>query len=192
MHRITIAHSIHHHVSSACPLRHLSIEPFDPYYNRRLLWWEGNVACIPLTRAPRQLLLRSVDNPRPLWCSQTNWSRTLQKALVSNNLSSEFSNSVKLRLIAVDGMLFAVRKAERDKTDTDLLRNGTVPSWAQNIYSENGHKWLKKTKERESKWHKNKNIWSRTSRLERESLKNLWESLKNRRGVKSSQVTNHQ
>jgi hypothetical protein len=54
--RITIAHTIRHRISSASLFKHLSNEPFETYYNRRLLRWTGHVARMPLTRAPRKIL----------------------------------------------------------------------------------------------------------------------------------------
>jgi hypothetical protein len=74
--RITIAHAVRHHITSASLLKRLSIEPFDTYYNRRLLRWTGHVARMPLTLAPRKILTRLVDNPRPLGYPQMNWYRT--------------------------------------------------------------------------------------------------------------------
>jgi hypothetical protein len=97
--RITIAHTIRHRISSASLFKHLSIEPFDAYYNRRLLQWRGHVARMPLTRAPRKILTSWVDNPRHLGCPQMNWGQTLEKALQSNDLPTEF---VKWREMAAD------------------------------------------------------------------------------------------
>ena len=54
--RITIAHTIRHHISTESLLKRLGIEPFDTYYHRRLLRWVGHVSRMPLTRAPRKLL----------------------------------------------------------------------------------------------------------------------------------------
>jgi hypothetical protein len=58
---------------------------------------------MPLTRAPRKILTSRVDNPRSLGCPQVNWGRTmkkaLQKALLSNDLPTEF---VKWREMAAD------------------------------------------------------------------------------------------
>jgi hypothetical protein len=42
MFRITIAQTIRHRISSASLFKRLSIEPFDAYYNRRLLRWTGH------------------------------------------------------------------------------------------------------------------------------------------------------
>jgi hypothetical protein len=105
--RITIAHAIRHRISSASLFKRLSIEPFDKYYNRRLLRWTGHVARMPLTRAPRKILTSWVDNSRPLGCPQMKWGRTLKKALLSNDLQTEF---IKWWLIETSGVLFAVLK----------------------------------------------------------------------------------
>jgi hypothetical protein len=80
---------------SALPL----IEPLKSYYYRRLRRWTGHVARMPLTRAPRSMLICLVDNPRPLGCPQMNWGRTLNKAILSNELMSKFVR----REIAADG-----------------------------------------------------------------------------------------
>jgi hypothetical protein len=47
----------------------------------------------------RKILTSWVDNPRPLGCPQMNWGRTLKKALLSNDLPTEF---VKWREMAAD------------------------------------------------------------------------------------------
>jgi hypothetical protein len=83
--RITIAHAIRHRISSATLFKRLSIEPFDTYYNRRLLRWTGHVARMPLNRAPRKILTSWVDNPRPLGCPQMNWGRTLKTHMSKQN-----------------------------------------------------------------------------------------------------------
>jgi hypothetical protein len=84
--RITTAHTILHRISSASLFKRLSIEPFDAYYNRRLLRWTSHVARMPLTRAPRKILTSWVDNPRPLGCPQMNWGRTRTLRAVLNGL----------------------------------------------------------------------------------------------------------
>ena len=38
MRRITIAHAICHRITAKSPLAKLEMEPFDNYYNHRLLW----------------------------------------------------------------------------------------------------------------------------------------------------------
>jgi hypothetical protein len=49
-------YTIRHRISSSSLLKRLSIEPFDKYYNRRLLRWTGHVARMPLTRAPIKII----------------------------------------------------------------------------------------------------------------------------------------
>jgi hypothetical protein len=63
------------------------------------LRWTGHVARTPLTRAPREILTNFVDNPRPFGCPQMNWGRTLEKALQSYGLPTEFA---KWREMAAD------------------------------------------------------------------------------------------
>jgi hypothetical protein len=96
--RITIAYSIRHRVSSASLIKRLAIEPFDTFYNRRLLRLTGHVARMPFTRTQINLTC-CVDNPRSRGCPQMNWGRTLKKALLSYNFPTRF---VKCREIAAD------------------------------------------------------------------------------------------
>jgi hypothetical protein len=96
---ITIAQKICHHISFSSSFKRLSIEPFDTFYNSRLLRWTGHVARMPSTRAPRKILTSWVVNPRPLGCPQMNWGRTLKKALQNYGLPTEFA---KRREMAAD------------------------------------------------------------------------------------------
>ena len=87
--RITMAHTIRHHISSADLLEKLGLSPLDTYYHRRLLRWAGHVSRMPMSRAPRQLLTGWVAHKRPIGCPQMTWGRTLKKALVRNNLPGD-------------------------------------------------------------------------------------------------------
>jgi hypothetical protein len=87
----TIAYSIRHRI--------LSASLFDTHYNRRLLRWTDDVVRMPYTQAPRKILTTWVNIPRPRGCPQINWGRTLKKALLSNDIPTEF---VKWRKIAAD------------------------------------------------------------------------------------------
>ena len=87
---MTIAHTIRHHISSADLFKKLGLNPLDTYYHRCLLRWAGHVSRMPMTRAPRQLLTGWVDHKRPIGCPQMTWGRTLKKALVQNNLPTDF------------------------------------------------------------------------------------------------------
>jgi hypothetical protein len=121
------------------------IEPFDKYYNRRLLWWTGHVARMPLTRATSKILASWVDNPRPLGCPQLNWGRTLKKALQSNDLPTEF---VKWRKIAADRSQWSAvcgsrMPSAKKETPTSSrqenwakLRCGNAPPWVQKTFTE--------------------------------------------------------
>ena len=42
--RISIAHTIRHHISTSSLLARLGIEPLETYYHRRLLRWAGHVS----------------------------------------------------------------------------------------------------------------------------------------------------
>ena len=88
--RITMAHTIRHHISSADLLEKLGLNPLDTYYHRRLLRWAGHVSRMPMSRAPRQLLTGWVAHKRPIGCPQMTWGRTLKKTLVRNNLPGDF------------------------------------------------------------------------------------------------------
>ena len=97
--RITIAHTIRHHISTDSLLKRLGVEPLDTYYHRRLLRWAGHVSRMPLTRAPRKLLTGWVEHPRPIGCPQMTWGRTLKKALKSVKLPTDF---IQWRIAAAD------------------------------------------------------------------------------------------
>ena len=97
--RITIAHTIRHHISTDSLLKRLGVEPLDTYYHRRLLRWAGHVSRMPLTRAPRKLLTGWVEHPRPIGCPQMTRGRTLKKALKSVKLPTDF---IQWRIAAAD------------------------------------------------------------------------------------------
>jgi len=44
--------------------------------------WDGHVARMPMSRAPRQLLTSWVAHSRPAGCPQMTWGRTLENASV--------------------------------------------------------------------------------------------------------------
>jgi hypothetical protein len=62
---ITIAHAIRHHISSASFFKNFAIEPFDNYYNRRLLRWTGHVARMPSNQTPRRPFLTAFSPETP-------------------------------------------------------------------------------------------------------------------------------
>jgi hypothetical protein len=45
---------IRRHASSACLFKRLAIEPFDTFYNRRLLRWTGHISRMPLNPSPKK------------------------------------------------------------------------------------------------------------------------------------------
>jgi hypothetical protein len=127
--RITIAQTIRHRISSASLFKRLSIEPFDAYYNRRLLRWTGHVAQMPLTRAPRKVLNSWVDNTRPLGCPQMNWGRTLKKVLQSYDLPTEF---VKWgERVADRNQWRAIRGSKTPSTTKETLASSRQDIWAK-------------------------------------------------------------
>ena len=97
--RISIAHTIRHRISSTSLFNRLGIESIETYYHRRILRWAGHVARMPMERSVRKLLTGWVANPRPLGCPSMTWGRTLKKALVKNELPTDF---VKWRTLAMD------------------------------------------------------------------------------------------
>ena len=49
-----------------------------------------DVACMLMSRAPRQLLTSLVAHSRPVGCPQMTWGRTLENALKRKGISKEF------------------------------------------------------------------------------------------------------
>ena len=74
--RITMAHTIRHHIPSKQLYKRLGIAAVDQYYHRRLLRWAGHVSRMPMSRAPQQLLTGWVANPRPIGSPLMTWYRT--------------------------------------------------------------------------------------------------------------------
>ena len=72
------------------------IREFDFYYNTKLLRWAGYLARMPMTRMPRKLLTSWVRNARPRGAPQMTFGRTLNKALKSAGLPTQFSRCTKL------------------------------------------------------------------------------------------------
>jgi hypothetical protein len=138
----------------------LSIEPFDTYYNRRLLRWTGHVPRMPLTRAPRKILTSWVDNPRPLGCPQMNWGRTLKRPFWVMTFQLSSSNGARWQLIETNGLLFAVlkhrvlQKRHRpppDKTSGHNFDTAMYPHEYKNLQGK--PRWAgKMSREREKKY----------------------------------------
>ena len=60
------------------------------YFYNRFLRWAGHVARMPMSRAPRQLLISWVAHSWPVGCPQMTWGRTLENALKRKDISKEF------------------------------------------------------------------------------------------------------
>ncbi len=88
--RKTMAHTMKHRITSRSLFERLGVGTFDSYYNRRLLRWAGHVARMPMDRMPRKLLTGWVEHARPVGCPQMTWGRTLNKALKSYDLPTNF------------------------------------------------------------------------------------------------------
>ena len=89
--RITMRQVRRHRISNEDLQKRLGIKAFDFYYNTRMLRWAGHLARMPMTRMPRRLLTSWVRNARPRGAPQMTFGRTLNKALKSADLPTEFS-----------------------------------------------------------------------------------------------------
>ena len=90
MFRITIARTMKHRITSKSLFERLGVGSFDSYYNRRLPRWAGHVARMPMDRMPRKLLSGWVEYARPVGCPTMTWGRTLNKALKSYDIPTDF------------------------------------------------------------------------------------------------------
>jgi hypothetical protein len=88
--RFTMAHTTKHRITSKSLLERLGVSSFDSYYNRRLLRYAGHVARMPMDRMARKLLTGWVEHARLVGCPQLTWGRTLNKALKSYCLATNF------------------------------------------------------------------------------------------------------
>ena len=70
--------------------RRLGLLGIDSYFYNRFHRWTGQVARMPMSRAPRQLLTSWVAHSRPVGCPQMTWGRTLENALKRKGISKEF------------------------------------------------------------------------------------------------------
>lgn len=94
--RITIAHTIRHHIKTSDLLQRLKLHPIDHYIFTRVLRWAGHVSRMDMCRVPRKLLTGWVENPRPVGRPQFNFSHTLKKALAHKGLPTGFEEWSKL------------------------------------------------------------------------------------------------
>ncbi len=88
--RIAMALMIKYRITSMSLFERLGVRSFDSYYHRRLLRWAGHGARMPMDRMPRMLLAGWVEHARPVGCPQMSWGRTLNKALKSYDLPTDF------------------------------------------------------------------------------------------------------
>ncbi len=88
--RIAIAHTIKYRITSRSLLERLGVGSFETYCNHRLLRWTGHVARVFMDRVPRKLLTGLVEHARRVGCPQMHMGRTLNKALKSYGLPTDF------------------------------------------------------------------------------------------------------
>jgi hypothetical protein len=96
MSRVTLKHTRKYRVSSKTLLKNLGLYSLDQYYNSRLLRWAGHIARMPMTRLPRMLLTGWVNNKRPVGGVNMTFGRTLNKALKSRGIPTNFSQWHKI------------------------------------------------------------------------------------------------
>jgi len=116
--RVTRAHVIRRHISTASLLHRLRIWSLDEYYHNRLLRWAGHVARMDVAvRIPRQLLTAWVHNPRPIGRPAMTFGHTLQKALRRNGLPLEFAGPDGWRDLAQDRLEWRRRTTPLPRPD---------------------------------------------------------------------------
>jgi hypothetical protein len=94
-----MAPTMKHRITSKSLFERLGVSSFDSYYNCHLLRWAGHVARMPMDRTPRKLLTGCVEHARPVGCPKMTWGRTLNKALKSYDLPTNFG---QWSILAVD------------------------------------------------------------------------------------------
>ena len=94
--RITMHHTIKHHIKSQTLYTRLGITNFDKYCNKRLLSWAGHMARMPMARLPRKMLTGWVSHARPVGAPQMTVGRTPNKSLKSAGISTDFNRWHKL------------------------------------------------------------------------------------------------
>ena len=88
--RVTMSHTMRHHISSSDLFNRLGIHSLSCYYYSRLLRWAGHVARMPRSRLPRLLTTSWVDHPRPIGSPQMTWGRNLESVLKKMQLPQHF------------------------------------------------------------------------------------------------------
>ena len=88
--RVTMHHVIRHHITDAQLRERVGVKDLDHYYNTRLLRWVGHVARMNTNRLPRKLLTCWVRNKRPVGAPQMTYGRTVNKALNSRGITTNF------------------------------------------------------------------------------------------------------
>ena len=94
--RVNLHHIFRQHITTSSLFRRLNLLDIDSYYHNRLLRWAGHIARLPMSRAPRQLLASWVAHSVPVGCPQMTWGRTLENALASKGMSTEFKELIAI------------------------------------------------------------------------------------------------
>ena len=84
---------------SATIFQRLNVVDLYSCYHNRVIRWTGHVARMPMTRAPRRLLIGRVVHSRPNGCPEMTWGRPLKKAPKCKGLPVNFK---EWRTIAED------------------------------------------------------------------------------------------
>ena len=64
--RVNLHHAFHHHITTTGLFRRLNLLDIGSYNHNRILRWVGQVARMPMSRVPRQLLTSGVAHSRPV------------------------------------------------------------------------------------------------------------------------------
>ena len=114
MSRITMHHTIKHHIKTTDLLQQLHLQPLHIYYETRLLRWAGHVSRMAMDRLPRKLLTGWVPHPRHNGGQMKTWGETLKDTLHSHHINTKFTT---WKVLAENRPLW------KSKTDFKRLKN---------------------------------------------------------------------
>jgi hypothetical protein len=105
---------------------------FYSSYLIRTTLWAGHVECMPMNRAPRQLLTGWVAHPRPIGCPEMNFDRTLKKSAETQRPPHRLRNVERHRprqaTVAAAGPLYA---QPSDAKPSDAQHSDAQPASCQ-------------------------------------------------------------